>query len=91
MAKILTDHELLDAVTRIITDKDLVSSQDTYRQFLGELADAVCTAMGGRVGLVQDPSEDPEAESWYVAISDPGGDYGAIPEFWNNYDPEGEL
>lgn len=51
MAKIITDKELFICISEIIHN-DAVSSQETYRQFLEELAGAVTTAMGGAVGSV---------------------------------------
>lgn len=72
MAKVITDKELLICINEIIHN-DAVSSADTYREFLQELAGAVTTAMGGEVGNVSYSDDQVDDKGtplgWTVAFS----------------------
>ena len=55
MAKILTDMEMADIVRRAVEDKTLIEDADSYRHFLEDLGELICTHFGGERGTVSGP------------------------------------
>lgn len=58
MAKILTDREMADIVRRAVEDEGEVCCADSYRHFLEDLGELVCTHFGGEQGSVSPPDGD---------------------------------
>jgi hypothetical protein len=65
VAKILTDRELVEIITRAVNEDDLIDSWETYENFLKDLGGLVCKYFGGEVGTVD---EGDAYLGWTVAI-----------------------
>ena len=100
MAKIITDHELLQVITRIVHGDEVGASK--YQEFLEELSGAVTIALGGEVGTVsyvEDPINDEgtplgwtvalKNSPWELELEDKTPLHHVFDEL--NLDPEGEL
>ena len=67
MAKILTDHELLDIVRRIVEEEDLINDSDSYNKFLADLSVLLSQYLGATVGNISPPFEGAHHE-WLIAF-----------------------
>ena len=58
--KILTDKDLGEIIRRAIHDKDIIDDAVSYRRFLEDLAELVCSHFGGEPGKVEN--------NWTIAV-----------------------
>lgn len=65
MAKILTDAEMENIIHRAVHYNE-IDCADSYRHFLEDLADLICTHFGGERGEVQE--SDSDFPSWTCAF-----------------------
>lgn len=92
MSKQITQHELADVVTRLLTNPEASGELDTddkFRSFMEDIAAVVCTHCGGEVLNGADNDLHPEG-AYMVGIhaNDSLPPNGGI---WADYDPEGSL
>jgi len=57
MAKILTDYELADIITRAAEDQSVIDDSDAYEHFLEDLAELICDHFGGIRGCISGPDD----------------------------------
>jgi len=65
MAKILTDKEMSEIISRAVNDLSTIDCSGAYEHFLEDLADLICTHFGGTAGTVSPPDD---ALPWTVAF-----------------------
>jgi hypothetical protein len=89
MSKQITNVELAEIVTRLLTKPEEAGELDTTEKFAGfmtKIAEVVCDYCGGEVRR----EATQEADMFYIGIH--GDD--CLPEgggIWKSYDPEGDL
>ena len=65
MAKILTDRELGEIISKATRDNGIIECADSYRHFLEDLAELVCDHFGGKPGNVAEPEYE---DNWTIAV-----------------------
>lgn len=91
MAKVITQHELAQLVSHLLTGNTQHPPLEGFDTFMTAIAEVVCDHFGGAVHHVATPSVDPE-EPGIFHIGIHGTD--AVPKnggVWANYDPDGDL
>lgn len=91
MSKQITQHELADIITRLLTDPKLaeLDTEDKFLSFMEDIAGIVCTYCGGEIRNGADNSLHPIG-TYMIGIhaDDSLPSNGGI---WADYDPEGSF